>query len=153
MRTRDLRQQQTFERVRDFGAARRDVFPASSPAGKLFAAVGKAADELDQQLSTPGVDRSDGVAVADAARQALRERLTVIKTMAKALALDSPGLDEKFRERLHCSDARLLYVARAFARDARPLAKLFIAHDMPSNFLNALQEEIDAFVAAIQPRA
>jgi hypothetical protein len=152
MKTNDLRKQQMFVRVRDFGTARRDTFPAASSAGKLFAAVAAAADALEQQLSSnprgPGAPR-EGTASKVMARQALRRRLSTIATLARALSLDTPGIADKFKIRLNCGDARLLVVARSFAASSRPLAKLFIAHDMPSNFLTALGEETGALAEAM----
>jgi hypothetical protein len=152
MRTNDLSKQQMFIRVRDFGTARREMFPAASSTGKLFAAVGAAADVLEQQLSSdprgPGAPR-EGTTPKVMARQALRRRLTAIATLARALALDTPGIADKFTIPLNRGDARLLVVARSFVANSRPLAKLFIAHDMPSNFLTALTGEIDALAEAM----
>jgi hypothetical protein len=152
MRTNDLWKQQMFIRVRDFGTARREMFPAASSAGKLFAAAGAAADVLEQQLSSdprgPGVPR-EGTTPKVMARQALRRRLATIATLARALALDTPGIADKFNLPLNCGDARLLVVARSFVTNSRPLAKLFIAHDMPSHFLTALTEEIGGLAKAM----
>jgi hypothetical protein len=83
------------------------------------------------------------------ARQALRRRLSTIARLARALSLDTPGLADTFKIPLNCGDPRLLVVARSFATNSRPLAKLFIAHDMPSNFLTALGEEADALAEAM----
>jgi len=152
MRTQDLQKQQMFVRVRDFGTARRDMFPATSSAGKLFATVAAAADALEQQLSSNPRGRGtprEGTTSRVMARQALYRRLATIATLARALALDTPGLADKFKIPLNCADARLLVIARSFATSAQPLAKVFIAHDMPSNFLSALTEEIDALAEAM----
>jgi hypothetical protein len=152
MRTLDLRRLQMFVRVRAFGMARREMFPAASSAGRLFAAVAAAAEGLEQQLSsTPGGRGTprEGTTSKAIARQALRRRLSTIVTLARALALDAPDLADKFNLPLNCGDARLLVVARAFAANSRPFAKLFIAHGMPSNFLSALTEEIDALAEAM----
>jgi hypothetical protein len=142
-----------FVRVREFGTARRDMFPAASSAGKLFAAVAAAAAGLEQQLSSNPGGRGtprEGTASKAIARQALRRRLSTIATLARALALDAPDIADKFKiPFLNCGDDRLLVVARAFAANSRPFAKLFIAHDMPSNFLSALTEEIDALAEAM----
>jgi hypothetical protein len=74
--------------------------------------------------------------------------------MARALALDTPDLADKFNIPLYCREDRFLIVARSFAANARPLAKLFIAQGMPPNFLSALGEEIDALAEAMdQARA
>ena len=152
MKTDDLRKQQMFTRVRDFGTARRDMFPAASAAGKLFAAVTAAADALEQQLSSNPRGRGaprEGTASKVMARRALRRRLSTIATLARALSLDTPGIADKFKIPLNCGDARLLVVARSFVTNSRPLAKLFIAHDMPSNFLTVLGEETDALAEAV----
>jgi len=152
MRTLDLRKQEMFVRVRDFGRMRRDTFPAGSTAGKLFAAVAAAADALEHQLSSSPGGRGtprEGTTSKAIAREALRRRLSTIATMARALALDTPDLADKFNIPLNCGDGRLLVVARSFATSARPFAKLFVAHDMPSNFLSVLAEEIDALDKAM----
>jgi hypothetical protein len=152
MKTLDLRRLQMFVRVREFGTARREMFPAASSAGKLFAAVAAAAAGLEQQLSsTPGGRGTprEGTTSKAMARQALRRRLSTIATLARALALDAPDIADKFKLPLNSGDDRLLVVARAFAANSRPFAKLFIAHDMPSNFLTALAEEIDALAEAM----
>jgi hypothetical protein len=141
-----------FVRVREFGTARREMFPAASSAGKLFAAVAAAAAGLEQQLSsTPGGRGTprEGTTSKAMARQALRRRLSTIATLARALALDAPDIADKFKLPLNSGDDRLLVVARAFAANSRPFAKLFIAHDMPSNFLTALTGEIDALAEAM----
>src|SRR5947199_5377065 len=105
MRTMDLRKQQMFIRVRDYGAAHRDVFPAASRAGKLFATVGAAAGALEHQLSTQTSGRRvPGTTSKAIARAALRRRLSTIATMARALDLDTPGVAEKFRARLNRDD-------------------------------------------------
>jgi hypothetical protein len=128
------------------------MFPAASVAGKLFAGVGAAAEALEQQLSSNprvrGTPR-EGTTSKAIARQALRRSLSTIVTLARALALDTPDIADKFKLPVSCGDDRLLVVARSFVANSRPLAKLFIAHDMPSNFLTALTEEIDAMAGAM----
>jgi hypothetical protein len=152
MRTIDLRRLQMFVRVGEFGTARREMFPVASAAGKLFAAVAAAAGGLEQQLSSNPGGRDtprEGTTSKAIARQALRRRLSTIATLVRALVLDAPDIAGKFKIPLNCGDDRLLVVARGFASNSRPLAKLFIAHDMPLNFLTALTEEIDALAEAM----
>jgi hypothetical protein len=141
-----------FVRVREFGGSRREMFPAASVAGKLFAGVGAAGEALEQQLSSnPGVRGTprEGTTSKAIARQALRRSLSTIVTLARALALDTPDIADKFKLPVSCGDDRLLVVARSFVANSRPLAKLFIAHDMPPNFLTVLTEEIDAMCEAM----
>jgi len=150
----EIRKYQTLVRVRDFGAAHRDLFPARSVAGKLFAAVAEAADALPQHETTELAGRGgqqDGAASKAAARAVLRRQVRAIALVAGAA--DVPGLGAKFRASLSCSDERLLSQARSFLKEAKPFADTFVAHELPSNFLRQLQEAIDAFEAATSERA
>jgi hypothetical protein len=93
-----------------------------------------------------------GAGLKAAARTALRRRLGSISRVARVVAVDRPGFERKFRVRFDCSDERLLSRARLVLKEARPLARTFIAHDMPPTFLTTLQEDINAFVHAITSR-
>jgi hypothetical protein len=84
------------------------------------------------------------------AREALRDDLDAIVRTARAMALDMPGLDDKFRTPRETSDQAVLNAARAFARDAAPLAGDFIQYDMPEDFLADLEKSISDFEEAIR---
>jgi hypothetical protein len=151
---------QMLLRVRDFGAARRDLFPARSVAGKLFAAVAAAADALQQHDSSELVacgGEQDAAASKVAARAALRRQVRAIARTAAVAetaglgALGAPGAT--FRASLDCSDERLLLQARTLLQEAKPFAATFVAHELPSNFLGQLQAAIDAFEGAVRARA
>src|SRR5262249_28798098 len=108
MTEKEMRQYQTLVRVRDFGVAHRDLFPARSVAGKLFAEVAAAADALQQHETTELAGRGgqqDSALSKDAARLALRRQVRAIAQTAAASEV--PGLAGKFRASLSCSDARL----------------------------------------------
>jgi hypothetical protein len=151
----DIRRRKMLERVHDFGTARRDLFPAASFAGRMFAAVADALKALRQhdlaKLAAHNAERHDA-ALKATARIALRRRLGLMSRIARMIAFDQPGFEKKFRIRVDCSDDRLLSRARAFVKAARPLAKVFAAHDMPPTFLRALEEDIAAFERAIASR-
>ena len=152
MNSLNTRRLEMLVRVRDFGAAHRDLFPASTQGGKMFAAVGSAVAALSEQAASQvsGFGTARGGSSSKAvARAALRERLDAIRRTARALALDDPGLDDKFRIPHSHSDQALLSAGRAFADDARPLVKAFIAHDMPATFLTGLDAELQEFEQAI----
>jgi hypothetical protein len=154
MRIEEIRKYQMLVRVRDFGAAHRDLFPARSVAGKLFAAVAAAADALQQHDSTELAGRGgeqDGAASKAAARAALRRQVRAIALTAAAS--EAPGLGAKFRASLDENDERLLSQARTFLEEAKPFAETFVAHELPSNFLRQLQEAIDGFERATRERA
>jgi hypothetical protein len=154
MTNEEIRKYQMLGRVREFGAAHRDLFPARSVAGKLFAAVAAAADALQQHDSKELAGRGgeqDGAASKAAARAALRRQLGAIAHTARAA--EAPGLGGKFRASLSCGDERLLSQARTFLKEAKPFAETFVAHELPSNFLRQLQAAIDAFERAMRERA
>jgi hypothetical protein len=151
----DVRRRQMLERVRDFGAAHRDIFPPASFAGRMFAAVAEASDAVKRhemtEMSGHHGERQ-GAASKATARMALRRRLGLISRIARVAAYDIPGFDKRFRVRFDCSDERLLSRARSFVKAAQPLMRTFVAHDMPPTLLAKLQEDIEAFDRAITLR-
>jgi hypothetical protein len=153
MNTLHTRRYEMLVRVRDFGIAHAALFPASTLGGESFAAVGAAvaalSDHAVTQYSGRGSAREGTVSKA-VAREALRDELDAIIRTARALALDMPGIDDKFRPPRGSGDQTVLHAARAFARDAAPLAAEFIKHDMPDDFLANLQSDIDDFEEAIR---
>jgi hypothetical protein len=151
----DTRRYEMLVRVRDFGTTYADRFPPSSLGGQAFATVKAAVDSLSQHavslMSGRGSAR-EGTTSKAVAREALRDGLDAITRTARAMALDSPGIDDKFRPPRGSNDQTLLNAARAFARDAVPLVPQFVAHDMPSDFLEDLDEDIKDFESAIRDR-
>jgi hypothetical protein len=122
---------QMLLRVRDFGGARRDLFPARSVAGKLFAAVAAAADALQQHDSTElaaSGGEQDAAASKVAARAALRHQVRAIARTAAAAEM--PELGATFRVSLDCNDERLLSQARTLLQEAKPFAGTFVAHEL-----------------------
>ncbi|MDX6694418.1 MAG: hypothetical protein QOF02_2021 [Blastocatellia bacterium] len=62
----------------------------------------------------------------------------------------TPGLEEKFRlPRGNANDQELLAAARACAADAVPLKAMFIEYGLPADFLEDLNDDIEAFEAAV----
>jgi len=154
MTNEDIRKYQMLVRVHEFGTAHRDLFPARSVAGKLFAAVTAAADALRQYDSNELAGRGgeqDAVESKAAARVELRRQLRAIAGIAATA--DVAGLGAKFRASLDCNDERLLSQARTFLDEAKPFAETFVAHELPSTFLRQLQAAIDAFEGAMRERA
>jgi len=153
MTNREIRQYQMLVRVREFGAAHQHLFPARSVAGKLFAAVGAAAEALQRHDSKELVGRSseqDGVAEKAEAREALRRQVRAI--VQTAAASEVPGLRGKFRAAPDRNDERLLSQARTFLAEAKPLQETFVAHALPPDFLSRLRAGIEAFERAVSGR-
>lgn len=99
------------------------------------------------QTSSRGAS-SQGTMSKAAARSALREDMETISRTARAMAFDSPGLDERFRLPRGNNDQSLVSAARAFLKDAEPLKAEFIRHELPAGFLDALRDGIEEFERA-----
>src|SRR6516164_4970944 len=145
----ELRQYQMLVRMRDFGAAHRDLFPRRSIAGKLFAAVADAADAL-QQHETAELAGRGGEQEGVAARAALRRQVSA--SVQTARASEVPGLGGTFRASPAGSDERLLSQARTFLKEAKPFVDTFVAHELPPNFLGQLRAAIEALEQAMLAR-
>lgn len=148
----EVRRYEMFKRVRDFGATHAASFPANTLGGELFATIGAVVTELDGHAaaqSSGGSSARQSTATKAVARAALREDLEAIRRTARSMALDSPGLDNKFRLPRNANDQVLLSTARAFAADAVPLTTEFVRHEMPSDFLADLNADIADFERAV----
>jgi hypothetical protein len=153
MNSLDTRRYEMLVRVRDFGVAQADVFPPPTLGGKSFAAVSAAVTALSDHAATQVSGRGsarEGTASKAVAREALRDDLEAIVRTARAMALDTAGVDDRFRLPRGNGDQSILHAARAFARDAAPLTATFLQHDMPEDFLEDLQRDIDEFEDAIR---
>lgn len=140
-------------RVQDFGRQHAASFPPSSLGSQLFLELEVIIGEIEQLASTQearGRGSREGTTNRGEARMALREDLDTISDTARAMALSTAGLEDKFRlPRGRINDVDLLSIARAFAADALPLKDEFIRHEMPANFLDELNTHIAAFEQAI----
>ena len=153
MNSLETRRLEMLTRVRDFGATHAAEFPPASFGGEQFAAVGQVVEELTRlataQSSSAGSARL-GSANRAAAREELREDLQAIARTARAMSLDVPGLEDKFRLPRSGSDQALLTTARVFAADAVPLKAEFVRHEMPANFIEDLNASISQMEEAIR---
>lgn len=71
---------------------------------------------------------------------------------ARAIAVDTPGVDDEFRLPRGSGDQRLIETARQFAHDAAPLVNDFVKHAIPPNFLDDLGSDIKALEDAVEVR-
>jgi hypothetical protein len=131
MNIKQRRRYEMLGRVHAFGAAHAETLHAGTLGPHLFAVVGDCVRDAERgamgQLS--GQCRSATTSKA-AARKALWQSLDAIRRTARALALDIPGLDQRFRLPRGNSDRRLINSARAFALDARESAAMFVTHGL-----------------------
>jgi hypothetical protein len=152
MKTQDVHRYRMLVRIREFGAAHRDLFGAGGPAPQLFAAVSKAVDELSTFVDSQAVGQDasrEGALSKAAARDALNQALDAIARTARVL--DAPGLG-KFHLPSARNDHELATAARRFMQYAAPLKAQFVAHGLPKSFLADLEATLNAFERAAQDR-
>ena len=152
MKDTERRRYEMLVRVRDFLGMNTAAFPAATMGGQLFAALAGVVEELDTHATAQMSHQSaakQGTTSRAVARAALREDLEAIARTARVMALDTPGLEDRFRLPRGSNDQTLLSAARAFAADALPLKPQFIQHELPANFLEDLNSDIADFEQAI----
>ena len=142
-------------RVRDFGAGYGERFPGSTRGGEAFAAVTAAVAALEQhgasQYSNRHAVRGTKATTSDAYR-ALLEALDTIERTATAVALDTPDVARQFAVPKKRGSTAVLNAARSIVTNAEPLAKAFIAHGLPTDFVAQLDARIAAFEEARKVR-
>src|SRR6185295_10135130 len=135
-----------------FGVARTADFASGSMGTQTITTIAAVVAEIDghstDEVSAMG-DARQGTESRAQARAALRDSLEAFRRTARVMARDVPGINQKFRVPRGNNDLELLNAARAFATDATPLRAQFIAHEMPVEFIEDLQADIDAMQAAI----
>jgi hypothetical protein len=138
--------------VRQFGLTHGDQFAPASRATDLFTRLNTALAALDQhataQTSGQHSAQQSTATKADARRE-LRADIDAIAETARSMSIEMIGLADKFRiPRGGINDQELLTLARAFLTDAAPYKTDFIANEMPADFLEDLQADINAFASS-----
>ncbi|HMF56140.1 MAG TPA: hypothetical protein VK619_07325 [Pyrinomonadaceae bacterium] len=145
MKAIEARRLDMFIRVQAFRTERAAQFPQTSFAGQQFAIVDSVVNNLEDHARAQASGKStvkQSTSSRAAARDELLRDMAAISRTARAMALTSPGLDDKFRVPYGQGNQALLASARAFAADALPLKAEFIRRGMPADFLDDLQADI-----------
>jgi hypothetical protein len=156
MKDSATRRLETFIRVRRFGASHSSAFPAGSRGAEVLAEVDAVIAEMEADASAQHTGRHAamaGTALIAAARAELREDLEAIRRTARVMALNSPGLEDKFRLPRKARDQELLAAARSFAQEALPLRQEFTRRGLPADFIEDLNADVEAFGRAIDGKA
>ncbi|HEX8161741.1 MAG TPA: hypothetical protein VF538_07710 [Pyrinomonadaceae bacterium] len=156
MKDSETRRLETFIRVRQFGVAHAQTFPANSRGGELITEISTVISLMEGFTSAQDSGKRgamEGTALVAVAREELREDLEAVRRTARAMSLTTPGLEEKFRLPRKTRDQELLAAARSFAADAAPLKAEFIRRGLPADFVEDLSADADAFAAAIENQA
>ncbi|HEX8179539.1 MAG TPA: hypothetical protein VF525_08350 [Pyrinomonadaceae bacterium] len=156
MKDTATRRLEMFIRARQFGAAHKTAFPADTRGGEVLAQLNTVITDLEGHASKQASGQraaKEGTTLKSGARAALREDLEAISRTARALALTTPGLDDKFRLPRNAGEQAWLAAARSFAQDAAPLKSEFLRRGLPADFLEDLNASIAALEASINNRA
>ena len=148
----ETRRYDMFTRVRDFGLAHVSAFPATSLGGQLFAEI----NTIIETINAQAIAQASGLNAAQqntegkaAIRDALQSEMEMITRTARGMAVDVPGLDDKFRLPRKKGERAWLTAAQTFHSDALPLKAEFIAHEMPADFLETLDALITDYEEAL----
>lgn len=156
MKDTERRRLEMFIRVREFGATHTTQFPPTSFGGEKFAVLDSVIDALEEHGSVQSSGRSrvrESTSSKAAARDELMRDLEAISRTARAMALTTPGLNDKFRIPHNQSNQAVLATARAAASDALPLKTEFIRRGLPDDFIEDLEADIEILEQAITYKA
>lgn len=152
MNDRERFQLESVLRSGDYGAQNASLFSANSKAAQYLATLNTGISDLNALATAQSVHRRDaqeGSTIKDEARTTLSKALTEINHTARTMALETPGVADKFKLPHNLTDQNLLTIARAFIVEATPLEARFIGEGLDATFLADLQAAITAFEQAI----
>ena len=133
---------QMFVRVRGFGEAHRGRFPASSTAGKAFAAVDAVTTEMETHAVASA--REDATKAKAVVRAAILERLAAVARTARLVAASTPD-DDPFRLQMPRSDVALLATAEAFIQEGSHSLARYTALGMSKTVIPELRALVRRF--------
>ncbi len=152
MNSYDTRRFEMLARVREFGDAHRELFPAGSRCADLMTTVEAAVEEISAQFTAQqagsGVART-GASNRAALRERVRERLNAMRRSAREIAIELPGVDGQFRFPRSNGDQALIGAARSFVERAGPLRPQFSRQMLDADFFAALEFDVEAFEQAL----
>jgi hypothetical protein len=140
-----------FVRVRDFGAANREVFPKSSTGSQLFARMAAAVAAVEGHLSDSVVARAEARKIGAATRARVRQYLrTIAATGRQAARREAVG--NVFRLPRRRSDKALVATARVFIGEARRREAEFVRLGLPSTFMADFESVMNDLDQAVNVR-
>lgn len=147
MDSRESRRYEMFQRVSTFGGDNAADFAVGSIAATNLASLNQVISSLGTAKAgqKPGRDTSSEVLL-----DAIRLDIQNITRTAAAIAQTEPGFADSFRPPAQFNPSALLTIADKFIQQltAQPaLVAKFVAHEMPANFVTALQSDRAAYSA------
>ena len=147
MKASQQRKMDKFEREDVFMTDNAADFPPATPGGKAFSDLADVISEI-RNLAAEQISGTDGsrqqVSVKDEDMDDLLFQIRQINRAANAFEVEIPGSEKQFRLPRSRSEQNILATARAFYKDATPIAATFIDYGLAATFLADLQATIDA---------
>lgn len=151
----DTRCYEMLLRVRQLGTDEAATIASNTFVTDLFNSL----SQVITGLETHANQQSSGLTTArqstrsmTVARDELERDLAAISRTARSISQSIPGLEEKFRFTHDHKNQELLTASHLFAADALPLKTEFIKRGLPANFLDNLNDDINAFEEALARR-
>lgn len=152
MTRRERIRYEMFTRVRDFGAAHRDVFRDGSAGAQAFAKVADAAAAFETHLDAKSTTAAQSRQTKTTARNALKARMRGVIRTSRGVARVAADGRKALRMPLRRSDIALLTAARACVKAAKPIEADCIHLGLPATFLADLRDAIDDYERVIRDR-
>jgi len=143
---------QLFLRIRDFGIAHQKEFPATSVAGKAFAAVTEAAAVIERETTQREVAADDGRKARAEARADLWDRLTDIVRTAQAAGRTELVPVALFKRPDRRGDMALIEAARGFIGKGGRAASQWVLLGLPATTIADLQKALTRLEQAVTVR-
>lgn len=156
MNNKNIRFLEMLIRVRQFCATRIGSFPADTRGGELLALIVAAITEMEGHASAQDSGKraaKEKTTLKKVALKQLRRDLEAVSRTARAMALATPGLGDKFQLSRSASVQACLSAARSFAANVEPLKAEFIRRGLAASFLEDLNAHIAALEEAINSKA
>jgi hypothetical protein len=151
MKQTEIHSRTTLKQINQFGIAHgADFLPGSEGTLKLAivaGAVPKVNTVAAQQVSSEEASTS-GTDLKAIFFGHLHDDLIAISRTARTIAQTVPGVAAQFHLPHNLTYGNVPNIARAFATDAAPLQAQFVALELPADFIQHLNDDLDAFEGA-----
>ena len=152
MKKHERTKYEMLRRVRDFGAAHRELFPETTPGGQAFQAIANAIEEFDTNVVTRALVVKQGREDMVVARAAIRREMRVIARTGRSLRKAAVPSARKLRMPGQVSGVALLGAAETFLKESEPHREALLSLGMPATALSTLRESMDSLDAALTVR-
>jgi len=138
-------------RVRDFGAAHRELFPESSPGGDKFAQVSAAVAAIDRHLKNRVLGKAGARGVKALTRKAVFSYMKTTAKAARRITRTGRDVNPFLLPRRRTLKVEVA-TARAFLEEAEQRQLQFIGIGMPPTFISDFRALVNELEQAVDTR-